>query len=80
VQTNNLSITRPDGRFIQPTAEAVAPIEPEALSRFEGEGGLGAPVTETELIDVPLENAIWRKSPPPAQQPNKATLNLNIKP
>jgi hypothetical protein len=50
-----------DGPFIGPAADAVGPVDPEDLSRFEGEGGPEAPVSATALIDVPLENAIWRK-------------------
>ena len=35
-------------------------VELEDLSRFEGEGGPEAPILE--LVDVPLDNAIWRRS------------------
>jgi hypothetical protein len=41
--------------------DLVLPDELDELSRFEGEGGPEAPVPTTELIDVPLENAIWRR-------------------
>ena len=41
--------------------DMVLPDELDELSRFEGEGGPEAPVPTTELIDVPLENAIWRR-------------------
>lgn len=34
-------------------------IDPEEICRFEGEGGLKAPVPN--LVDVPLDNAIWRR-------------------
>lgn len=33
--------------------------ELEDLSRFEGEGGSGAPIPD--LVDVPLASAIWRR-------------------
>jgi hypothetical protein len=62
-----------DGAIIEPRNRAVAP---EDLSRFEGEGGPGAPVTETELIDVPLENAIWRRPSWAAHQSKQANKNL----
>ena len=41
---------------------AVTPVEPEEIYRFEGEGGPEAPVAATELIAIPLENAIWQRS------------------
>jgi hypothetical protein len=59
------------GPFIQPAADAVARVEPEDLSRFEGEGGPEAPVPATELMDVPLEDAIWRAPFQAAHQTNQ---------
>jgi hypothetical protein len=41
---------------------AVTTVEPEDIYRFEGEGGPEAPVAATELIAIPLENAIWQRS------------------
>ena len=43
----------------------VTPVEPEDIYRFEGEGGPEAPVPATELIAIPLENAIGRRSAAP---------------
>jgi hypothetical protein len=40
----------------------VTTVEPEDIYRFEGEGGPEAPVAATELIAIPLENAIWQRS------------------
>jgi hypothetical protein len=40
-------------------------VEPDDLSRFEGEGGAEVYAPATELMDVPLENAIWRRSAAP---------------
>ena len=53
--------------------EAFACVDPDALSRFEGEGGSEASEPDTELTDVPLENAIWRRPVRSANQP-KTTL------
>jgi hypothetical protein len=47
--------------------------ELDDLSRFEGEGGPEAPVPITELIEVPFENAIWRRPVRSAHQ-TKMTL------
>jgi ribosome-associated translation inhibitor RaiA len=74
MKTDERKYPAADGLFIRPAADAVAPIEPEDLSRFEGEGGSEAPVPTTELIEVPLENAIWRRAVQSAPQPNKATI------
>jgi hypothetical protein len=41
---------------------AATAVEPDDLSRFEGEGGSEVSAPATELINVPLENAIWRRS------------------
>jgi len=49
-----------DGPFLEPPrAHGAASVEPEELSRFEGEGGHEAP--DPEWIDVPLEHGTWRK-------------------
>jgi hypothetical protein len=53
-----------DGSLIGPAADAVASEEPEALSRFVGEGGPEAPLPVTELIEIPLTNGIWRRLRP----------------
>ena len=50
-----------DGSLIRPTADVMASVELEALSRFVGEGGPEARVPVIELIDIPLENGIWRR-------------------
>ena len=47
-------------RSTLPTAD-VAPIDAEALFRLVGEGGREAPIPS--LIDVPLDNAVWRRRP-----------------
>jgi len=44
---------------------AMTTVEPEDIYRFEGEGGPEAPAPATELIAIPLENAIWRRSAAP---------------
>lgn len=59
MQANNLSITWTHWPFIPPTTEASAPVESEALSRFEGEGGREAPVDG--WVDVPLDKGVWRR-------------------
>ena len=41
---------------------AVTTVEPEDIYGFEGEGGPEAPVAATEIIAIPLENAIWQRS------------------
>ena len=42
---------------------AVMAVEPGEIYRFEGEGGPEAPVPN--LVDVPLDHAIWRRSAVP---------------
>jgi hypothetical protein len=37
LKADKMNIRRTDRRFVAPTAEMVAPMEPEDLSRFEGE-------------------------------------------
>jgi hypothetical protein len=44
---------------------AVATVELEEIYRFEGEGGPEAPVPATELVAIPFENAIGRRSDAP---------------
>jgi hypothetical protein len=44
---------------------AVTAVKPEDIYRFEREGGPEAPVPATELIAIPLENAIGRRSAAP---------------
>jgi hypothetical protein len=60
-----------DGTLIWPAADEVASVEPEALSRFVGEGGAEAPVPVGEPVGIPLENGIWRKPRPAAHQANQ---------
>lgn len=48
-----------NGSSISPVVEPT-PIESEALSRFEGEGGREAPVDG--WVDVPLDKGVWRRS------------------
>ena len=43
---------------------AVTAVERDTY-RFEGEDGSEAPLPATELIAIPLENAIWRRSDAP---------------
>jgi hypothetical protein len=76
MKTNKMENPWTDGPFIRPAADAVAPVEPEDLSRFEGEGGPEGPESATELIDVPLEKAIWRRSPWPADQMNRTKMTI----
>jgi hypothetical protein len=58
MKTNEMEKPSPDGSLIRPAADAVASVEPEALSRFVGEGGPEAPVPVMELVDIPLKNSI----------------------
>ena len=60
-----------DGSLIGPAADAVASEEPEALSRFVGEGGPEAPVPVTKLIDIPLKTGVWRRPRLAAHQVNQ---------
>lgn len=68
MMTNESNNQAADGLLIQPAADAVAAVEPEDLSRFEGEGGPEAPMLAVKLIDVPLEKAIWRRPSRAADQ------------
>ena len=74
MKTNEMKNRGADGPFIRPAVDATAPVGPEDLSRFEGEGGLEAPVPATELIDVPLENAIWRRPRRAASQMHQTKI------
>ena len=64
MKTNEMKNRPADEPFIQPVAEAPAQVEPGDFARFDGEGGPEAPISN--LVDVPLENAIWRKPRPAA--------------
>jgi hypothetical protein len=66
-----------DGSLIRPAADAVASVEPEALSRFVGEGGPEAPVPVMELVDISLENATWRRPRSAAYQANQKKRSEN---
>jgi hypothetical protein len=70
MKPNEMKNRAADGPFLRPAADAVAPLEPEDLSRFEGEGGSEAPLPAAELIDVPLENGLWRRPHRAAHQMN----------
>jgi hypothetical protein len=76
MKTNEMKSRAANGPFIRPAADAVAPVEPEDLSRFEGEGGSEAPVLATELIDVPLDNALWRRPHWAAHQTNRKKMTI----
>jgi hypothetical protein len=56
--------------------EALACVDPDALSRFEGEGGPEASEPAAELTDAPLENAIWRRPPWKAHPTNHKNMAL----
>jgi hypothetical protein len=66
-----------DESLIWPAADAVASIEPEALSRFVGEGGPEAPAPFMELDDIPLENGLWRRPRPAAHRANQKKRSGN---
>ena len=70
MKTNEMKNRAVEGPFIRPAADALTPVESEDLSRFEGEGGLEAPIPE--LVEVPLNNAIWRR-------PRRVTHQTNPK-
>jgi hypothetical protein len=72
MKTNEMKDRAVEGPFIQPAAEG--PVESEDLSRFEGEGGPEAPIPE--LVDVPLNNAIWRRPRWAAQQTNQKKMTI----
>jgi hypothetical protein len=61
MKTNKLKNRALEVSFIRPATDALTPVESEDLSRFEGEGGPEAPMPE--LVDIPLNNAIWRRPP-----------------
>jgi hypothetical protein len=59
MKTNKMKPRRTDRPLIRAAAEAPAQVEPEDFARFEGEGGREVP--GSNLVDVPLDNAIWRR-------------------
>jgi hypothetical protein len=73
---NKMKIRAADAPDIQPAICALTSEDSEDLSRFEGEGGLEAPVPATEMIDVPLENAIWRRPRWSASQMHQTEIAL----
>jgi len=74
MKTNEMKNRTADAPSIQPVEGSVVTVDPEDLSRFEGEGGSEASVPTTELIEVPLENAVWRRAVQSAPQPDKGTI------
>jgi hypothetical protein len=70
MKTNEMKNRPVEGYFVRPAADALTPVESEDLSRFEGEGGPEAPTPK--LVDVPLNNAIWRR-------PRRVTHQTNPK-
>jgi len=79
MKTNDMKNRVADGLFVRPAADTVAPVEPEDLSRFEGEGGHEAPAPGQ--VDVPLENAVWRRPRWTAKQTNQMNMtNETIRP
>ena len=73
-KTNKIKTTWPRQPSFHPAIEPSESVESDDLSRFEGEGGLEAPVLSSSLIDVPLENAVWRRQRRPEDQRNSAVL------
>jgi hypothetical protein len=73
MKMNEMKNRAADEPSIHPAVDTGAFLGPEDLSRFEGEGGPEAPVPAMELIDVRLENAIWRRPVGSAHQ-TKMTL------
>jgi hypothetical protein len=69
MKTNEMKNRAVEGPFIRPAADALTSVELEDLSRFEGEGGPEAPIPD--LVDVPLNNAIWRRPRWAAHQTNR---------
>jgi hypothetical protein len=74
MKTNEMKNRAVKGPFIRPAAHALTHVESEDLSRFEGEGGPEAPVPE--LVDVPLNNAIWRRPRWAAHQTNQMKMTI----
>lgn len=50
-----------DRGFNAAMVEVFEPVESDDISRFEGEGGSGAPGPAAEWIDAPLEHGLWRR-------------------
>jgi len=76
MKTNEMNNRSTDVPLIRPAADAVALVEPEDLSRFEGEGGSEAPVPVMELIDVPLENTLLGRPHWTASQTHQTKITL----
>jgi hypothetical protein len=49
-------------------------VELDDLSRFEGEGGPEAPIPD--LVDIPLDNPIWRRPRWAAYQASQKKITL----
>lgn len=74
MKSNEMKNRVADWPFIWSAADPTTPVEPGDLSRFEGEGGLEAPMPAVELIDIPLESAIWRRPRPAAPQTHQTKI------
>jgi hypothetical protein len=75
MKMNGMQDPRADGPRTQPLTSAAGPVGPvgqEDLSRFEGEGGREAPIPD--LVDVPLNGAIWRRPCWAAHQTTQVNL------
>jgi hypothetical protein len=75
IKTNKMNRAWPRQPFLRPAIEPVESVGSDDLSRFEGEGGLEAPVQASNLIDVPLETAICRRQRRPEDRTSSAVLN-----
>ena len=61
METTLMKRSSTNGPFFQPAVDAVAPVGPEDLSRFEGEGGREAPIldlVDQDVLTVGLNSAI----------------------
>jgi len=76
IKTNGMKTTWRTQPLLGPAIEPLESAESDDLSRFEGEGGSQAPVPPSNLIDVPLEKAIWRRQRPPGDPTSSAVLQL----
>ena len=63
-KNNFLAVENPQRPHLK-NGGAVTTVEPDDVSGIEGEGGPEAPVPATELIAIPLENAMGRRSAAP---------------
>lgn len=61
LKNNKMKTTTPRQPFLRSAIEPAQSVESDDLSRFEGEGGLQAPVPAPNLFDLPLKNAISRR-------------------